>query len=128
MERLAERWARLHLAFLPLGALVVTWLLTLLTGAWRWDDRANLDLAGTVAPLGAFAYGALVFVVEWSVRMIFWALAQRKKDREKIREQIRQEVQQEVQAKERERIVHELAERGIEVPPEVLASQHERQQ
>lgn len=55
--------------------------------------------------------------------MIFWALAQRKKDREKIREQIRQEVQ----AEERERIVREMAKRGIEIPPEVLAVPAERE-
>ena len=150
VDRLAERWVRLHLAFLPLGALVATWLLTLLAGAWRWDDRANLDLAGTLAPLGAFAYGSLVFVIEWSVRMIFWALEQRRKDREKTRDQIRAElmeevlaevraqVQEEVQAQvqvevraevseEMERLIRELSLRGIAVPQDIIARQPEEQ-
>ena len=73
--------------------------------------------------MGAFAYGSLVFVIEWSFRMIFWALAQRKKDREKIREQIRQEVQ----AEERERIVREMQIRGIEIPPDILAGPAKRE-
>ena len=107
------------MAFFPVGALVVTWLLTLPAGAWRWNNRADLDMAGTLSPLGAFAYGSLVFVVEWSVRMIFWALAQRKKDREKIKAEGR--------AEERERIVREMAKRGIEVPPEILAVHAERE-
>ncbi len=101
------------MALFPVGALVVTWLLTLPAGSWRWNNRADLDLAGTLSPLGAFAYGSLVFVVEWSVRMIFWALAQREKDREKIRAKAK--------AEERERIVQEMAKHGIEVPPEIIA-------
>ena len=170
VDRWSERWARLHVAFFPVGALVVTWLLTVPAGAWRWNNRADLDFAGTLAPLGAFAYGTLVFVVEWSVRMIFWALAQRKKDREKmmararaavreevraaVREEVQAEVREEVQAavreevqaevrekvqaavreevqaevreKEKERIVQELAKRGIEVPPEIINGHSER--
>ena len=55
---------------------------------------------------------SLVFVLEWSVRMIFWALAQRKKDREKIEAAAR--------ADERERIVREMEMRGIEIPPDIL--------
>ena len=45
--------------------------------------------------------------------MIFWALAQRKKDREKIEAKAR--------AEERERIIEEMAKRGIEIPPEIIA-------
>ena len=51
--------------------------------------------------------------------MIFWALAQRKKDREKIKAEGR--------AEERDRIVREMAKRGIEIPPEVLAVPAERE-
>ena len=49
--------------------------------------------------------------------MIFWALAQRKKDREKIEAKARAEGRVE----ERERIVKEMAKRGIEIPPEIIA-------
>ena len=51
--------------------------------------------------------------------MIFWALAQRKKDREKIKAEGR--------AEERDRIVREMAKRGIEIPAEVLAGPPERE-
>ena len=51
--------------------------------------------------------------------MIFWALAQRKKDREKIEAAAR--------AQERDRIAREMAKRGIEIPAEVLADPPERE-
>ena len=78
--------------------------------------------------------------------MIFWALAQRQKDREKmmaramesvraevqaaVREEVQAEVREEVLAEvreaERERIVQELAKRGIEVPPEIINGRSEQ--
>ena len=38
-----------------------------------------------LVPLGAVAYAAAVFMTEWVIRMVFWALAQREKDIEKRR-------------------------------------------
>ena len=38
-----------------------------------------------LVPLGAVAYAAVVFIAEWVIRMVFWALAQREKDIEKRR-------------------------------------------
>ena len=75
--------------------------------------------------------------------MIFWALAQRKKDKEKIeaaaraagmaqgmaqgREEGRTEGREEGRTEERERIVREMAMRGIEVPPEILVGRAEQE-
>ena len=63
--------------------------------------------------------------------MIFWALAQRKKDKEKIQAEARAqglaEGRAEGRAEERERIVREMQMRGIEVPPGILAGQSERE-
>ena len=63
--------------------------------------------------------------------MIFWALAQRKKDREKIEAAARAEGMAEGRAKgraeERDRIVREMSEHGIEVPPEILVGHADRE-
>ena len=67
--------------------------------------------------------------------MIFWALAQRKKDREKIEAAARAkgiaegraEGRVEGRVEERERIVREMEMRGIEVPQEILVGRAEQE-
>ena len=67
--------------------------------------------------------------------MIFWALAQRKKDREKIEAAARAagmaegmaEGRAKGRAEERDRIVREMSEHGIEVPPEILVGHADRE-
>ena len=79
--------------------------------------------------------------------MIFWALAQRKKDREKIEAAARAkgmvegraegiaegraegiaEGRVEGRAEERDRIVQEMLDHGIEVPPEILVGHADRE-
>lgn len=55
--------------------------------------------------------------------MIFWALAQRKKDKEKIEAAARAAGR----AEERERIAREMEMRGIEVPQEILVGRAEQE-
>ena len=59
--------------------------------------------------------------------MIFWALAQRKKDKEKIEAAARAKGIAEGRAEERERIIREMEMRGIEVPQEILVSRAEQE-
>ena len=59
--------------------------------------------------------------------MIFWALAQRKKDREKIEAAARAKGIAEGRAEERDRIVQEMLDHGIEVPPEILVGHADRE-
>ena len=67
--------------------------------------------------------------------MIFWALAQRKKDKEKIEAAARAagmaagmaQGREEGRTEERERIVREMEMRGIEVPPEILVGRAEQE-
>lgn len=71
--------------------------------------------------------------------MIFWALAQRKKDKEKIEAAARAagmaagmaagraEGMAEGRAEERERIAREMEMRGIEVPQEILVGRAEQE-
>ena len=134
-----ERWLRLHLAFAPYGSLLVTWLITLGVGAWQWNNRDNLAMAGQMIPLGATCYAGLIVLIERAARM-FWALAQREKDRARWREEAlkegreeglekgrekgleegREEGLEEGRENERTRIVRELAAQGIALPPEAL--------
>ena len=98
-------------------------------------------------PLGAAGYAALIVSIERATRM-FWALAQREKDRKRWREEAldegretgielglqqglreglqqglqegRQQGLQEGREDERARIERELADNGVELPPEIL--------
>ncbi len=140
MEWLRDNWLRLHLAISPLGTLIVTWLLLFSVGAGQWwDNRDNLESAGQIIPFGGIIYGSAIFVLEITVRML-WALAQRQKDIDKARlegeqkgreegveegrqegiAEGRQEGIAEGRQEGRERTLRELAERGINLPPEIL--------
>ena len=136
MEWLRDNWLRLHLAISPLGTLIVTCLLLFSVGAEQWwDNRDNLESAGQITPFGGIIYGSAIFILEITVRML-WALAQRQKDIDKARlegeqkgreegvEEGRQEGIAEGKAEGRqegrEQMLRELAERGINLPPEIL--------
>ncbi len=80
-----RRWRRAHLAFSPVGVLIATGLLSRYAGVWGWNDRERLGFLADLVPLGVVVYAAAVFAMEWVVRMVFWALAQREKDIEKRR-------------------------------------------
>lgn len=86
----SEKWKAIHLAMVPFGVLISTWLLSLSAGAWRWHHRDALEFAGTITPLGAAVYGVAVLTIEGGFRM-FWALAQIEKDRKTFREEGRRE-------------------------------------
>lgn len=92
----SDNWLSYHLAVVPIGTLLATTLLLLLTGSeWQWwGNQANLMLAGQLAPFGAAVYGTAMFLAERVGRM-FWALAQRKRDIEKGRQEGRQEGREE---------------------------------
>ena len=60
-------------------------LLSAYAGVWGWNDRESMVFLADLVPLGAVVYAAAVFMMEWVIRMVFWALAQREKDIEKRR-------------------------------------------
>ena len=86
-------------------------------------------------PLGAACYAAAILVIERTAKM-FWALAQREKERNKWREEaLKEGLEQGLKQgtargieegreigreDERARIQRELAAEGIELPPEAL--------
>ena len=103
-------WLRRHAAFAPFGILIVTALLVYFVGPGRWPGAASLKLAAEQIDLAAALYAALAVTVERGVRMIWWAIEQRRKEREKL--------VQDARAKERARISKELErmERGRTTP------------
>ena len=115
MKRLEENWLQLHLALAPLGTLLVTWLLWISGGdGWQWwSSRDSSGQMGQIVPLGAVVYGSIIFVIERVGRM-FWALAQRQKDIEKGRQE------------GRERLIRQLVEQDVPLPPEILAEVKDR--
>ena len=76
------------------------------SGQW-WRSEESLELAGQAAPFGGIIYGSSILVLEVTVRML-WALAQRHKDMEKAR------------VEERQRLIREMVERGVNLPPDML--------
>ena len=116
VEWLRDNWIKVHLAVTPLGTLVVTWamLLAVNAGGW-WGSTSALELAGQTVPLGGIVYASSILVLEVTARML-WALAQRYTDMEKARKEGREEGIEEG----RERTLMALAERGIELPPDIL--------
>ena len=78
-----------------------------------------------LVPLGAVVYGSAVFVAEWVIRMVFWALAQREKDIEKRRAEGRaigvQEGLSLGRTQTQESILLSLAAAGISVPAGIIS-------
>ena len=100
-------------------------LLSAYAGVWGWNDRESMVFLADLVPLGAVVYAAAVFMMEWVIRMVFWALAQREKDIEKRRAEGRAIGVQEGLALGRtqtqESILLSLAAAGIRVPAGIIS-------
>lgn len=75
-------WAARHALFAPWGILATTYLLTAYVKAvgWNiWSDRGNLVTMSDMVDLGIAVYAAVASLAEVIVRMVFYALEQRKK-------------------------------------------------
>ena len=136
-EWLEMRWLRLHAMFAPFGIAVATALLLARSG--KWSGWESLESAATLVDLGAVVYGMAAVLAERGVRMVFWALDQRRQWREKWRKEAeatgmatgmakgmatgmatglargRTEGRAEGRAEERERILRAAKEMGIDI-------------
>ena len=105
-------WLRRHAALAPFGILAVTALLVYFAGPGRWQGADDFKLAAEQIDLAAALYAAFAVTVERGVRMIWWAIEQRRKDREKLvnqgRAAGRAEAFAEARAEERARVRKEL--------------------
>ena len=82
------RWLRWHATTAPIGILAVTVLLVGLAEPSQWRLADVLDLASRRVELGALGYAVALVLAERTIRVIFWALDQRREWREKWRREI----------------------------------------
>ena len=79
LESSDVRWLRRHATITPFGAAVTTWVLSVWIGGGQWLFWHDLDPAKAMAGLGTIAYGMIAVVAEGGIKMVFWALDERKK-------------------------------------------------
>ena len=73
------RWLRRHAMVAPFGIFAATLLLTLYLKQWHWHGRESWQLATGQVDLGAVLYAMGAVLVERGVRLMFWALDERRK-------------------------------------------------
>ena len=117
-----QRWAQAYIVFSPIGILIATALLSRYAGVWGWSDRDDLGFLASLVPLGGVVYAAIILVLEWGVRMVFWALAQREKDIEKRRDEGRDEGRREGRREAEDNMLRVLAECGVEMTVDLLSA------
>ena len=93
-----SRWLVRHVVFVPVGTFIATYLLSLPFGVGIWNNAKDIKIASDVVDLGAVVYTTIAVLTEGSVRMIWWALDQRRKWRAKMREEAKAEAVAEVVA------------------------------
>ena len=78
MNDVAERrWLRRHAVLAPFGIFAATILLAIQSG--QWEGWGSLGSAANLVDMGAVLYGMAAVLAERGVRMIFWALEERRK-------------------------------------------------
>lgn len=95
------RWLRRHATVAPFGIFTATLLTTLWLAHWQWQGRTTWELMAGEVDLGAVLYTMVAVLTERGVRLMFWALDQRRKWREKMRAEMRAEVRAEARAEVR---------------------------
>ena len=75
----------------PFGIIVVTILLAYIISPEEWPSREGLKSAASLVDLGAVIYAMIAVLVERGVRVMFWALDERRKWRAKWRAEARAE-------------------------------------
>ena len=108
-----------HLGLAPIGTLITTSLLLWFSGGqWQWwSCPFCLVNAGQTVPLEAIVYGTVAATLDVGGKMIFYALASRKREIEKRREEGRVEGREEGENK----IIRVLLERNVSLPDDIRA-------
>ncbi len=80
-----NQWLRRHATAAPFGILATALLLAFYLEKWQWHGRSSWELATAQVDIGAVLYAAAAMLAERGVRLMFWALDQRRKWRAKWR-------------------------------------------
>ena len=91
------RWLRRHTLAAPFGIFAVTMALAWWDQALPWP-RVGPAAAADLVDLAAIIYGMLAVLFERGVRLMFWALDQRRQWRERWRQEVRAEVRAEIKS------------------------------
>ncbi len=86
-----RRWLRRHAMAAPFGILIATIVLGYVSAPELWGSRQILGSWASLVDLGAVVYAAIAVLAERGVRLVFWALDERRKWREKWRAQAQAE-------------------------------------
>ncbi len=87
MDSGLPKWAARHALFAPWGILAATCALAALAGSVRWNAWDSLISVSDMVDLGIVVYAAGASLAEVIIRMAFYAIEQRQKQREKIRKE-----------------------------------------
>ena len=82
---------RRHAMVAPFGILATTLLLTYWLERWQWHGRASWEILAGQVDVGAVIYAMAAVLAERGVRLMFWALDERRKWRAKMRAEARAE-------------------------------------
>lgn len=112
------RWLRRHATVAPFGVFTATLLTTLWLVHWQWQGRTTWELMAGEVDLGAVLYTMVAVLAERGVRLMFWALDQRRKWRAKMRAEARAEGYAEAKREfdaQLERVAQEARDKGVEL-------------
>lgn len=82
-----RRWLRRHAIAAPFGIFIATIVLGYVSAPELWGTRQSIGSWASLVDLGAVVYAAIAVLAERGVRVVFWALDERRKWREKWRAQ-----------------------------------------
>ena len=86
-----RHWLRRHAMAAPFCKFIATIVLGYVSAPELWGTRQILGSWASLVDLGAVVYAAIAVLAERCVRMVFWALDERRKWREKWRAQAQAE-------------------------------------
>lgn len=121
-----RRWLRRHAMVAPFGIFATTLLLTFWLEQWQWQGRASWEIMTGQVDVGAVIYAMAAVLAERGVRLMFWALDERRKWRARWRAEAQAEGEA-VEAQRYEKWLTKVAEeKGIPLA-ELLRPREETQ-
>ena len=80
-----RRWLRRHAMAAPFGIFAVTLLITFWLEGWQWRGQASWEIMAEQVDIGTVVYAMAAVLFERGVRLMFWALDERRKWRARWR-------------------------------------------
>lgn len=114
IEQSEFRWLRRHTVVAPFGIFAVTLALAWWERVLPWPSVGPAEAAELV-DLAAIIYGMIAVLSERGVRVMFWALDQRRQWRERWRQEARAEGRAEGKAEMKAHLERVAREKGIDL-------------